>query len=251
MPLMTMKTGAQLHYTDSGDGAETAVAIHGMLGTAQTHMGRLLDWLSSDLGYRALGPTLRGYGQSGPKPRDFPLDFYRRDADDVLALLDALKIERAHLLGYSDGGEVALMMAGLQPQRVASVAVWGAVGYFGPAMRPFTQRMYPATWIKPDEIALHGIDNPDAFALGWIKAVKHYIDTGGDVSLSLAPNITCPVLLMLGDEDQLNPEAYGRHYINQTRAGQLRMFACGHAVHDERWPEFQQVVAAFLQGAHR
>jgi valacyclovir hydrolase len=193
-----------------------------------------------------LGPSLRGYGQSEPKPRDFPLDFYHRDARDVLALMDALNIDRAHILGYSDGGEVALICAGMQPERFKSVIAWGAVGYYGPAMRPVAQRSYPPTWITEEDKRIHGITDPNAFALGWINAVKYMIDSGGDVSLSLAPNITCPLLLMLGDQDTLNPEEYGRAFVERTPNGKLVMFQCGHPIHRERWEEFQQVVGDFL-----
>ena len=133
MPFADLSTGARLFYEDLGQG-EPLIAIHGFLGTARTDLGQVLDWLDDK--YRVLGLTIRGYGQSEPKPRDYPLDFYHRDARDVLAFMDALGIEKAHILGYSDGGEISLICAGMQPERFKSVIVWGAVGYFGPAMRP-------------------------------------------------------------------------------------------------------------------
>ncbi|RMF80689.1 MAG: alpha/beta hydrolase [Chloroflexi bacterium] len=246
MPFAELETGARLHYEDVGSG-ETILLIHGMLGTAQRHFPRVIEWLKTD--YHIIGPSLRGYGQSTPKPRDFPHDFYQRDTRDVLALLDALNIEQAHLIGYSDGGEIALIAAGTQPDRFKSVTVWGAVGYFGPAMRPVVQRMYPATWITDEDIALHGIDNPDRFALEWINAAKYMIDSGGDVSLSLASKITAPLLMMLGKHDALNPEEYGRRFIEKTPNGRLEMFDCGHAVHDEAWETFQETVGSFLRQA--
>lgn len=247
MPLIEVATGAQLDYEDTGGTGEVVVAVHGMLGTGRHQLGGVIDWLHAEFGWRVIAPTLRGYGESLPKPRDFPLDFYHRDARDVLALMDALAIDRAHVMGYSDGGEIALILGGIQPERFRSVVAWGAVGYFGPAMRPVAQRMYPATWIEPAELALHHMDNPDGFALGWINAVKHMIDAGGDVSLSLASKIEAPVLLLLGDEDHLNPEEYGRNFINQTKHGRLQMFPCGHAVHDLEWGAFRQVVGDFYR----
>jgi valacyclovir hydrolase len=244
MPFIDLPTGARLHYEDTGEGDDVLIAIHGMMGTAKRELSQLMEWLSPR--YRVLGPTMRGYGQSEPKPRDFPLDFYHRDAADVLAFMDALQIEQAHLAGYSDGGEIALVCAGTQPHRFESVAVWGAVGYFGPAMRPIAQRLYPGTWITDEQKTLHGITDPDAFALGWVNAVRHMIDSGGDVSLSLAGSITCPVLLMLGDQDTLNPESYGRAFVDKTPNGQLVMFPCGHPIHDQQWEKFQQVIGEFL-----
>lgn len=245
MPFVELPTGARLHYEDSPPGQETIIAVHGMLGTPALHFARLREWLTGE-GYRFVAPTLRGYGLSTPRPRDFPLDFYHRDAEDVLAFMDALDIRQAHIMGYSDGGEVALLCAGKQPGRFRSAVVWGAVGYFGPAMRAAAQRLYPADWITEEEQRLHAIHNPNVFILGWIRAIKHLVDAGGDVSLSLADKITCPALLMLGRQDTLNPELYGRRFIERTPNGRLAMFECGHAVHDEQWDAFRQIVGAFL-----
>ncbi|MCC6614325.1 MAG: alpha/beta hydrolase [Anaerolineae bacterium] len=247
MPFVEITTGARLHYEDVGQG-EPLIALHGMLGTARKHLSHVMDHLSAD--YRVLGPTLRGYGQSTPKPRDFPVDFYHRDARDVLAFMDALGIEQAHIIGFSDGGETALSAAGLAPDRFKSVIAWGAVGYFGPAMRPVAQRLYPATWMTAEDKTLHGIADPDAFALAWVHAVKYMIDSGGDVSLSLAPSIDAPVLLMLGERDTLNPQEYGQNYVDRTPRGRLVMFKTGHPIHDEDWDGFKREMSAFLRSVH-
>lgn len=242
-----LPTGARLHYVDTApDDAEKPVVmlIHGMLGTAELHFTPLIDWLKPT--YRVIGPTLRGYGQSEPKPRRFPRDFYQQDMRDVLALLDALQIKQAHLMGYSDGGEISLLAGGTAPERFLSVITWGAVGYYGPAMRPVAQRMFPGAWITQEERELHGIPNADAFVLGWIKTAHSIIDSGGDLSVSLAPQITAPLLMLLGDADTLNPPEYAQRIIDAAPNAQLRMFACGHAVHDEAWEAFKQVVGDFI-----
>jgi pimeloyl-ACP methyl ester carboxylesterase len=114
-------------------------------------------------------------------------------------------------------------------------------------MRPVIQRMFPGDWITDAEMQLHGFADRKAFVLAWIDAVKTMIDSGGDVSLSLAPKLTAPLLLMLGDQDTLNPEEYGRNFVDKTPNGRLQMFKCGHAIHDEAWEEFQNVVGDFLK----
>jgi valacyclovir hydrolase len=245
-------TGAQLHYEDLG--APTAahrlpvIALHGWLGTARHDLGALIDRLAAE-GCRVLGPTRRGYGESLPKPRDYPDDFYHRDARDILAFMDALGIERAHLLGYSDGGETALVMAGTAPHRFASVGVWGALGVFGADMRPAVQRCYPATWMTDADKARNGITDADAYVLGWIRAMHAMIDAGGDVSLSLAPHITAPLRLMLGEHDTLNPRVYGDRFVAACTASpdaRVVMFPCGHEVHQDAEPAFRATVAALL-----
>lgn len=245
MPIAQVSTGASLYYDDSGGDKPPFILVHGLLGTAALHFPQVTEWLTPN--YRVIGLTLRGYGESTPKPRDFPVDFYHRDAHDLLAFMDALNLESVYLLGYSDGGEVALIAAGLQPQRFKAVMTIGSVGYFGPAMRPVAQRMYPGDWITDEEMALHGIPDRKEFVLGWINAAKHMIDSGGDVSLSLADKITAPLLLMLGREDTLNPEEYGQRLIDRTPNGRLAMFDCGHPIHDQQWEAFKEVVGKFLE----
>lgn len=251
MPQVHISTGAEIDYEDLNPQASGApvIALHGMLGTGRLHLGHVIDWLAAE-GYRVLAPTLRGYGQSFPKPRDFPMRFYERDAADVLAFLDALDIDYAHIVGYSDGGEIALICAGLQPERFASAASWGAVGYFGPEMRPIAQRMIPGSaWITDDEVKLHQLADKDDFARQWVRATIHMIDNGGDVSVSLAPKITCPVLVMLGKTDRLNPPEYAQRFLKNVSNGSLTLFECGHPVHDEQTTAFRTALSAHLKTA--
>jgi valacyclovir hydrolase len=250
MTLIDLPGGARLHVLDTGlppgvnEARPPVVLIHGMLGTPQTQLPALLDWLRRD--YRVIAPTLRGYGQSLPKPRRFPADFYQQDARDVLELFDHLDLPPAHLLGYSDGGEVALLLAGTAADRLRSVATWGAVGFYGPQMRPAAQRMFPATWITEADKALHGFDNADAFVLGWIQTVRRIIDSGGDLSLSLAGHMRVPLLLMLGTQDRLNPVEYGQRLVDAAPVARLQTFDCGHAIHDETPAAFRETLGAFL-----
>src|SRR5262249_16101366 len=118
MPFADISTGARLYYEDRGQG-EPIILVHGLVGSPAEHFPRVMDWLEPH--YRVLGLTLRGYGHSTPKPRDFPLQFYHRDANDVLAFMDALNLQQSHILGYSDGGEVSLVAVGTQPERFKSV----------------------------------------------------------------------------------------------------------------------------------
>ena len=245
MPFVDLATGARFHYEDVGQGVPV-VALHGRFGTARVDLGGVLDWLSAE-GYRVYGPSLRGYGESTPKPRDFPLDFYHRDARDVLAFMDALKLDQVHLIGYSDGGETALVAAGLAPERFKSVSVWGAIGYFGEIIRPVVQANYPATWMDEETKQLHGITDPNPMVLQWVQALKFIIDSGGDLSIGLAPQITAPVLLMLGEQDRLNPQTYGQNFVDRTPRGQLVMFNTGHGVHEQDWEGFKRVVGEFLK----
>lgn len=240
--------GATIDFTDTGgDGRPVVVLIHGWLGTWDAEFGPEIEWLCPY--YRVLALTRRGYGRSGPKPRTYGRDFYRRDAQDVAVWLDALGVKAAHIVGYSDGGEVAILLPILRPDLVRSVAAWGAVGYFPADLRPLLQRYWPPTWISDETRALHGPELIDGMVLGWINAMKAIIDSGGNVSLAEAHTIPCPVLLMLGGQDALNPEHLGRRLIERIPNGRLVMFDCGHPVHREQTGAFRRTVWDHLQAA--
>src|SRR5438270_10355657 len=71
-------------------------------------------------GYRLIAPHRRGYGQSARAETPIGMTELGRD---VVGLLDALDIERAHLVGHSFGGCVALDVARSWPERVGRLAL--------------------------------------------------------------------------------------------------------------------------------
>lgn len=242
--LVELRTGATLHFEEKGRG-EPVLLVHGLLGTARAELGGLIDWLSER--YRAIGLTLRGYGRSLPKPRRFPPDFYERDTEDVVAFLDELHLDRVHYLGFSDGGEIGLILGGRHPDRCRSIAVWGAIGFLGPAVREEVRKYYPATWVTEEQKARHGLTDPDPLIKEWVEAIVAMVDAGGDISLHLADRIRAPLLVMLGETDYLNPPEYARRLIGRAGRGRLEMFSCGHEIHDQLPERFREVVGAFLE----
>jgi predicted esterase len=70
-------------------------------------------------------PDLPGFGAS---ERDIPDYSFRAHARYVLALLDRLGVDDAHVVGFSMGGGVALSMADLAPRRVRSITMLSAIG---------------------------------------------------------------------------------------------------------------------------
>ena len=85
--------------------------------------------------------------------------------------------------------------------------------------------------------------------LGWVNAMKQIIDSGGDVSRNDAHRIACPFLLMLGREDDLNPEHLGRALVECVPGGRLVMFDGGHAVHRVQTDAFRRTLWDHLQAA--
>jgi pimeloyl-ACP methyl ester carboxylesterase len=106
-----------LHVRDSGTG-EPVVLLHGWPDTGElwTHQTAAL----TAAGYRAIAPDLRGFGASS-KPADVAAYATPAHVGDVVGLLDALDIRRAHLVGHDWGAAIAWVSAAVAPERVASV----------------------------------------------------------------------------------------------------------------------------------
>ena len=126
----------RIHFTVEGAG-ETLVLLHGFTGSAEA-MRPLADELARE--FCVVSIDLLGHGLS-----DAPSDpmRYRMDAcvADVIGVLDAVDAERAHLLGYSMGGRVALALAVGHPNRVASALLIGAsAGLADPTARTERER---------------------------------------------------------------------------------------------------------------
>ena len=116
--------GARLRYVERGSGAPV-VLVHGF--TANIERAWIDTGVLPDLArdYRVIALDLRGHGKSD-KPHD--ASAYEPMATDVIALLDHLGIERAHLVGYSLGGIIAAKLLTTHPQRFRS-AVLGAAAH--------------------------------------------------------------------------------------------------------------------------
>lgn len=105
-----------LHHTDSGGEGEPLLVIHGLLGSADNWRSQVRQW---EKRYRIIALDLRNHGHSFHAP-DMSYDAM---AADVLRLMDSLDITRAHLLGHSMGGKVALSVARLATERTSSLIV--------------------------------------------------------------------------------------------------------------------------------
>jgi pimeloyl-ACP methyl ester carboxylesterase len=103
----------EVAYDDLGSAGTPLVMIHGFTGH-RVDFANVTDALSA--GRRVLVPDLRGHGDSGWLG---PYGFAAL-VDDLRRWLDALEVERCHLLGHSMGGMVTLRFALEHPQRVSS-----------------------------------------------------------------------------------------------------------------------------------
>jgi pimeloyl-ACP methyl ester carboxylesterase len=113
----------QLRYRDIGRG-EPIVLLHGLALSLEDWVG-IGDSLAVD--HRVIALDLRGHGRSS-KLTD-RARFGTAMADDVVRLLDRLRIQRAHLVGHSMGAAVAANVTARYPARVATATLIGSPSY--------------------------------------------------------------------------------------------------------------------------
>ncbi len=109
--------GAEIYYRDIGPRGEPLLLLHGFPET-----GDAFAQVVAPLGkrYRLIAPDLRGAGRSGRTPSGYDK---KTLASDVKALMDHLKIDRAHVVGHDIGARIAYAFAVQYPERLLSLTV--------------------------------------------------------------------------------------------------------------------------------
>ena len=180
-------------------------------------------------GYRVIAADLPGSGRSEPQPRTYTATYYEDDARSFAALLQHLATGPAHLIGFSDGGITALLMAALTPGATRSVVTWGAAGTISDPSGHLVEAMYnvidhpipPLQGFHDFLIATYGEANARVMTQSMAGAKTDIIEAGGDVSLSKADKITAPVLLIAGEHDIFVPPALASEFAARVRTAEV------------------------------
>lgn len=265
--------GVRIHYQATGAG-EPVVFLHEFAGDHRSWDEQVRRF-SRDR--RCITVSARGY-----PPSDVPEDpaAYGQDFAnaDVLAVLDDLGLERAHLVGLSMGAYTALQLAMRHPARVRSVvAAAGGSGAYPPTRaawleqtRAAAQAIEAAGALPADEMGHsatrihllrkdplgwarfrdHLAEHPARGSASTLRAVQAGRPSLYDLEAELA-RVTAPVLLLVGDEDEpcLDVNLWLKRLMPVAR---LQVFpASGHALNLEEPAAFNAAVAAFLDEVER
>jgi len=132
-----MLNGVPIYFEIHGSG-EPVLLLHGFSGCTQDWSKVTTEWVSA---FHMIVPDLRGHGRSSTLTRPFR---HHDAADDMLALLDHLKIESCKAIGISGGGNVLLHMATQKPACLSAMVLVSATPYF-PLQARTIMRQYPDT----------------------------------------------------------------------------------------------------------
>jgi pimeloyl-ACP methyl ester carboxylesterase len=254
--------GLQIAYESFGRG-DPIVLVHGW-GGARSVWALQVPELS--LRNQVITVDLRGFGDSdGPVGEENYT--FAHCAEDLIALLDALGVERAVFAGHSMGTVVSLHTCLMFPNRVRGlVLVGGAAGWppmgavVGPQIGDIVEKLeamgleaylnaFAHVWFAPDtDPSLIRKFTVDSYRMALHAAVAYLKITWGFSIRDRLPQVTAPTLIIVGSEDGRNPVEESEYQNRHIPDACLRIIkGAGHMVHVERPREFNQAITAFLR----
>jgi pimeloyl-ACP methyl ester carboxylesterase len=246
--------GANIYYQDYGaDRPDRApiMLIHGSTIDSHTDWDSIAPELAQH--YKVFAPDCRGHGRSNNPARSYS---FKELADDVAVFVHAMGYERAHIIGHSNGGNVALVTLLEHPEIVQTCIPQAANAYVTRYLIEREPKVF-----DPDRVAREVPEWRD-------EMIKLHSDVGGKeywrdlLWLSMKeiisePNyspaelarVEKPTLVIMGAEDSVNaPDEHAQYAANNIPAAELWIpEKTGHNVHLERREEWIAKVLDFLE----
>lgn len=265
---VTLADGRQIAYYDSYKQTDStastepaAVFLHGFCGSS-SYFEQILPLVERQA--RIIIPDLRGHGRSSaPSEDSYEMDVF---AEDLLLLLDALRIDKISLFGHSLGGYVSLAFAQRNPERLKSLSLIHSTA------KPDSEEAKKNRDKAAKAILDVGIEPfvngliPKLFAPVHLETMKetvqHIINIGHGTSeagaaatalgmkarpdrTAILDQLQIPLLLIAGSEDGLIPVA-NTFTANGPNVSQVLLSGAGHMSMVEASSELGEQIAAFM-----
>jgi pimeloyl-ACP methyl ester carboxylesterase len=253
--------GTELHYQDTGSGKDVVLLLHAF----PLHSGMWKRQIAAlEKKHRVVAPDYRGLGKSGVPPEHWTLDLL---AQDVRALLGHLRVERAAVAGLSMGGYLAFELYRQLPglfrglalcdtragadtdegranrEKFAQSAIEKGLGWVGDEFVPKLLKPEPAPDAVKEVRSLVNGGTPAGVA-----AAQRGMARRPDSTATLAA-ISCPTLVVVGEQDGLTPPAEAEKMAKAIRGAKLvKIAGAGHLPCIEAPEPFTKALVEFLAG---
>jgi len=213
MPFLTIN-GADLYYQTFGNaqpGQVPVLLIHGSTQTGYSCWNKVAPLLAEK--YPVILPDCRGHGQSNNPEMTYS---FKEHAADMAGLVRALGFERAHVIGHSNGGNIALVMLVEHPDVIQTCVVQAGNAWVSPDLiekeppifDPDNIARNDPLWME-EMIALHSLTHgPDYWRELVQKTVKEIISEPNYTPADLE-KVTRSALIVQGELDRVN--AFNKH----------------------------------------
>lgn len=260
MPMVKVNNVGLFYQIQGNAQGETVVFVNGLLTDAASWAQHVPAFSK---GYRVVTYDCRGQGQSDKPDQTYYTSLH---AQDLLGLMDALEIDRAHLVGLSNGGAAVLQFAVDNPERANSLVLVDAYARVDAILKAKLQ-----SWVAAMEAGGSPLRFDVATPYVWggsflernLETLSTFREKGRNLPITPAKNliqgamvhdcldrlgeIKAPVLLVVGEEDILTPVKYSRAIQDRVAGAELAIIKdAGHASCLEKAAEFNQIVLDFL-----
>jgi 3-oxoadipate enol-lactonase len=262
--MLATVNGTKLYYAESGNSSGTPVVlIHGFPFSHEMWKPQV-EVLSKN--HRVVVYDVRGHGDSDAGDGQYTLEFF---VDDLIGLLDHLKIEKAIVCGLSMGGYIALRAIERNPERFRALILCDTRSE-ADSNEAKLKRAAAIKTVKQQGVA--------TFAEGFVKSVfaaetftfkpevvesiKNIIQRNSPVGicgalLALAsradttaslPQISVPTLILVGEQDALTPPSVAKAVHEKIRNSELHVIPrAAHMSNLENPEQFNRHLLAFLE----
>ncbi len=244
MPYLDVN-GVLAHYDVTGTG-EPVVFLHGGFCSAEV-MRELSEQLS---GYAVHAPERPGHGRTPDRPGPF---HYDDGVVDTLAVMDVLGLASAHVVGFSDGANIGMLLALAHPERVRSLVhisgnLWAGEDVYRPEEEQSSAMPSIEAARVSREYARLSPDGPE-HAEEVLARIRRMWDTEPHIAPTALSALRMPVLIMAGDGDLIAAD-HTRVIQRSIPGAQLAIVpATSHMLVRERPALVGRILQEFLDGA--
>ena len=220
-----------LNFTEKGYGAPL-ILLHGN-GESSGYFVNQIDRFANE--YRVIAVDTRGHGASPRGNKPFTLETF---ADDLKNLLDSLNIEKANILGFSDGGNIAVIFALKYPERVASLVLNGA-NLFPSGLK--------SSFLIPVKVLFAVFSLLSHFSRRAKRSSEllYLMAKQPNIQPERLSSIKCPVLVIAGTQDVIK-EKHTNLIAASLPDSSLCFLKGGHSIAKTNSVEFNSAVEKFL-----
>ncbi len=189
----------KLHYKVHGNSADVLILLHGSMESMEDWNKQMNNLTKR---YKVITVDNRGHGRSTFTDREMN---YKLMGDDVRGLMNWLKIDSAHIVGFGDGGIIGLYMAVNFPERVRKLVAIGA-NYKVDTSVVYREVLDKVKAWDSDKVYTFARNNfrgwPNDKLLGaFTQRMKTMLLTEPNLTIADLQKIKCPTLFITGDHD--------------------------------------------------
>lgn len=239
MPEYVNLRGHNVYSYEWENDGEAVVLLHGGLSKTASWDYIMVPPLEDSFHIFAYDRTAHGF--TGDQADSLHFEFQTKEA---IAYLEDVVKEPAHLIGWSDGGNIALMVAIQRPDLVKSIVAIGANYHYSGVIQAFDEIN-----ISEEDQAEYNLISPDAPHTLLEKTQRMYAIWESEPMISLAgiSTIQCPVLVLVGDDDVVS-HSHTVELYEALPLGQLSVIpGTSHFVLKEKPDLMNAVISQFLE----